>query len=168
MPDQQTRAADFNYIKLLQLNCAEFFSRRLDSRILNQEAGVDTQTRRLEQISVLDQNRVEYQTRRLEQLTRLVDQSRMLDQQTRSADFFFKLIIPALLVSLNNVHLPQCLHCCRAASVASLPSVDWRRWKVVSVVSALLALAAKENGIAVLPIAITWDIIRLHCSRNAK
>jgi len=56
----------------------------------------------------------------------------------------------------------------RAASVASLPSVDWRRWKVVSVVSALLALAAKENGIAVLPIAITWDIIRLHCSRNAK
>lgn len=34
--------------------------------------------------------------------------------------------------------------------------------RIVSLLSALLALAAKENGIAALPIAITWDIIRLH------
>lgn len=34
--------------------------------------------------------------------------------------------------------------------------------RVASLLSALLALAAKENGIAALPIAITWDIIRLH------
>lgn len=34
--------------------------------------------------------------------------------------------------------------------------------RVASLLSALLALAAKENGIAALPIAISWDMIRLH------
>lgn len=34
--------------------------------------------------------------------------------------------------------------------------------RIVSLLSAFLALAAKENGIAALPVAITWDIIRLH------
>ena len=34
--------------------------------------------------------------------------------------------------------------------------------RTASLVSALLALAAKENGIAALPVAITWDIIRPH------
>lgn len=34
--------------------------------------------------------------------------------------------------------------------------------RLASLLSALLALAAKENGIAALPIAISWDMIRLH------
>jgi len=50
----------------------------------------------------------------------------------------------------------------RAASAGALC------WKATSLVSALLALAAKENGIAVLPIAITWDIMRLHSSKSDK
>ena len=32
--------------------------------------------------------------------------------------------------------------------------------KITSLLSALFALAAKENGIAALPVAITWDVIR--------
>lgn len=70
----------------------------------------------------------------------------------------------------------NCYRAATAASAASEPCCrhagDWPRlgffWKVISLVSALLALAAKENGIAVLPIAITWDIIRLRCSKSAK
>lgn len=39
--------------------------------------------------------------------------------------------------------------------------------RVASLLSALLALAAKENGIAALPIAISWDMIRLHRQQSA-
>lgn len=40
--------------------------------------------------------------------------------------------------------------------------------RAASLLSALLALAAKENGIAALPVAITWDIIRLHQQQSAS
>jgi hypothetical protein len=39
--------------------------------------------------------------------------------------------------------------------------------KLSSLFSALLALAAKENGIAALPVCITWDVIRhTRCSSS--
>ena len=42
-----------------------------------------------------------------------------------------------------------------------------RGLRSLSLISALLALGAKENGIAVLPVAITWDIFIIHSGGDA-
>ncbi|EFX75764.1 hypothetical protein DAPPUDRAFT_107640 [Daphnia pulex] len=53
--------------------------------------------------------------------------------------------------------LPLRLHSGTSSSTCATAVV----LRVASLLSALLALAAKENGIAALPIAISWDMIRL-------
>ena len=52
----------------------------------------------------------------------------------------------------------------RKSSSDPLGGMFWLR--VASLVAALLSLAAKENGIACLPIAATWDLIRLGHLQN--
>lgn len=40
------------------------------------------------------------------------------------------------------------------------------KFKLASLMFALLALGAKENGIAALPVAMSWNIIRLQSKQS--
>ena len=59
---------------------------------------------------------------------------------------------------------------CRSVNNAlNTGNSSWQcsKWTLISLLLALLALAAKENGIAALPVAISWKIIRFS-SQQAK